>query len=101
MVDSLEFGTMRFEGIRRTTDERRAIAEFVTGKKLAQEQKGKETLTGHCTDRGACFDASMDVAIRAKQPVCRSSTSRRRKFWVFKSVADRPAGLLRSRDRAE
>ena len=30
VLDSLEVGTMRFEGLRRTVDERRAIAEFIT-----------------------------------------------------------------------
>jgi polyvinyl alcohol dehydrogenase (cytochrome) len=55
VLDSLESGTMRFEGLQRTTDERRAIAEFITGKKLAQEEEGKETLTGRCKG-GAPFD---------------------------------------------
>ncbi|MBV8771058.1 MAG: cytochrome c, partial [Deltaproteobacteria bacterium] len=32
VLDSLEFGTMRFEGLQRSIDERRAIAEFVTGR---------------------------------------------------------------------
>jgi polyvinyl alcohol dehydrogenase (cytochrome) len=60
VLDSLEFGTMRFEGLQRSIDERRAIAEFVTGQKVAQEQKGRETLTGHCRDRGARFEPSSE-----------------------------------------
>jgi polyvinyl alcohol dehydrogenase (cytochrome) len=48
VLDSLEFGTMRFEGVQRTIEERRAIAEFVTGRQLAQEQQGKEILAGRC-----------------------------------------------------
>ena len=50
VLDALEFGTMRFEGIQRTAAERRAIAEFISGKTLAQEQEAKETLTGRCPD---------------------------------------------------
>jgi polyvinyl alcohol dehydrogenase (cytochrome) len=54
VLDSLEVGSMRFEGYQRTADERRAIAEFVTGKKLSDE--GKETLAGRCQDGDAKFD---------------------------------------------
>jgi polyvinyl alcohol dehydrogenase (cytochrome) len=57
VLDSLEVGTMRFEGLQRTEDERRAIAEFITGKKLSEEQEGSETLAGRCTNN-AKFDPS-------------------------------------------
>jgi len=56
VLDALEVGTMRFQGIQRTVEERRAIAEFITGKKLAQEQEGKETIVGRCTDGSVKFD---------------------------------------------
>jgi polyvinyl alcohol dehydrogenase (cytochrome) len=56
VLDALEVGTMRFEGLQHTAEERRAVAEFITGKKLAQEQEGKETLAGRCADGGAKFD---------------------------------------------
>ena len=56
VLDSLEIGTMRFEGIQRTIEERRAIAEFITGRKLAQEQEGTETLTGHCGSDSGKFN---------------------------------------------
>ena len=56
VLDALEVGSMRFQGFQRTVHERRAIAEFITGKKLAQEQEGKETLAGRCPDGSAKFD---------------------------------------------
>ena len=34
VVDALEIGSMKFTGFKRTAEERRAIAEFVTGKKF-------------------------------------------------------------------
>jgi polyvinyl alcohol dehydrogenase (cytochrome) len=55
VLDSLEVGTMRFEGLQHSADQRRAIAEFITGKKLEQEKEGMETLTGHCAE-GEKFD---------------------------------------------
>jgi polyvinyl alcohol dehydrogenase (cytochrome) len=54
--DALEVGTMRFQGVQLTTEERRAIAEFITGKKLAWEQEGREMLVGRCADGNAKFD---------------------------------------------
>ena len=56
VLDALEVGSMRFQGFQRTVEERRAIAEFITGKKLAQEQEGKETLAGRCPDGSSKFD---------------------------------------------
>ncbi len=56
VLDSLEVGTMRFEGLQRTADQRRAIAEFITGKRLAEEREGKEALVGRCSNSGARFD---------------------------------------------
>jgi polyvinyl alcohol dehydrogenase (cytochrome) len=50
VLDALEFGSMRFEGFQRTPQERRAIAEFITGKKLSEEKEGEETKAGRCTD---------------------------------------------------
>lgn len=55
VLDSLEFGTMRFEGLQLSIEERRAIAEFVTGRKLAEEQEGNETRAGRCAAEGAKF----------------------------------------------
>ena len=46
VLDALEFGPMRFTGLSRTADERHAIVEFVTGKKIGQETEAKESLTG-------------------------------------------------------
>src|SRR5262249_46139665 len=56
VLDTLELGTMKFVGFKRTAEERRAIAEFVTGKKLEQEQEGKETLAGRCEQDPGDFD---------------------------------------------
>lgn len=56
VLDTLEVGAMRFEGFQRTAAERRAIAEFITGRKLTDEKEGKETLAGRCTEGGAKFD---------------------------------------------
>jgi polyvinyl alcohol dehydrogenase (cytochrome) len=59
VLDALEFGTMRFEGIQRSTEQRRAIAEFVTGRKLAQEPEGMERLAGHCATDGPIFEPAL------------------------------------------
>jgi polyvinyl alcohol dehydrogenase (cytochrome) len=56
VLDALEVGTMRFEGFQRTAEERLAIAEFITGKKLQPEQDNQETLAGRCTAGGSRFD---------------------------------------------
>jgi len=55
VLDSLEVGTMRFEGLQHTAEQRLAIAEFITAKRLAEEQEGKETLAGRCADSGPKF----------------------------------------------
>lgn len=56
VLDALEFGPMRFTGLARTADERHAIVEFVTGKKIGQETEAKESLTGRCADAPGNFD---------------------------------------------
>ena len=55
VLDALEVGPMRFVGLRRNGDERRAIAEFVTGKKLGAEV-AKDTSVGRCADTTGKFD---------------------------------------------
>jgi polyvinyl alcohol dehydrogenase (cytochrome) len=66
VLDELEFGTMRFEGIQRTAAERRAIAEFITGRKLGQEQEAKES--GRCPDGSAKFDPDSGPAWNGWSP---------------------------------
>lgn len=56
VVDALEIGSMKFTGFKRTAEERRAIAEFVTGKKFSTEQEAKETLSGRCRSATDDFD---------------------------------------------
>src|ERR1700687_4917246 len=56
VLDALEFGPVRFTGLSRTADERHAIVEFVTGKKIGQEPEAKESLTGRCADAPGNFD---------------------------------------------
>jgi hypothetical protein len=56
VLDALEVGTMGFEGVQRTNDERRAIAEFITGKKLDHEQEARETRAARCIVAGTTFD---------------------------------------------
>jgi len=58
VLDALEVGKMRFQGLRRTAEERRAIAEFITGKDLTQGLKAeeKQLLEGRCADTSAKFD---------------------------------------------
>jgi polyvinyl alcohol dehydrogenase (cytochrome) len=50
ILDALEVGNMRFQGVQRTREERRAIAEFITGKSVEQadEQEQKQLLAGRC-----------------------------------------------------
>src|SRR5205085_3562834 len=50
ILDALEVGNMRFQGVQRTREERRAIAEFITGKSLEQadELEQKQLLAGRC-----------------------------------------------------
>src|SRR5260370_4303053 len=56
VLDALDFGPMRFTGLSRTADERHAIVDFVTGKKIGQETEAKESLTGRCADAPGNFD---------------------------------------------
>ena len=55
VLDALEVGTMRFEGFQHTAAERRRIAEFITGKKVNDEQESNET-AGRCAGNDAKFD---------------------------------------------
>jgi polyvinyl alcohol dehydrogenase (cytochrome) len=50
VLDALEVGKMRFQGIQRTAEERRAIAEFITGKSLeqAEQQEQQQLMAGRC-----------------------------------------------------
>jgi polyvinyl alcohol dehydrogenase (cytochrome) len=56
IVDALEIGTMKFVGFKRTAEERRAIAEFITGKKFADEVQDKELQAGRCEQTDSEFD---------------------------------------------
>ncbi len=56
ILDVLETGTMKFVGFSRTADERQAIAEFITGKKLDPAQEVKETASGRCEATTNAFD---------------------------------------------
>jgi len=60
VLDALEVGTMRFQGIQLTAEQRRAIAEFITGKKLAQEQEDEKTLAGRCENVDTKFDLASE-----------------------------------------
>ena len=41
---------MKFQGVLRSNEERRAISEWVTGKKLKPESATDETVAGFCAD---------------------------------------------------
>jgi polyvinyl alcohol dehydrogenase (cytochrome) len=56
VVDALELGSMKFTGFKRTAEERRAIAEYVSGKKFADEQADKEIAAGRCESAADEFD---------------------------------------------
>lgn len=56
VLDALELGSMKFTGFKRTEDERRAIAEYVSGKKFADEQADKEIAAGKCEPAASDFD---------------------------------------------
>ncbi|HKV56055.1 MAG TPA: PQQ-binding-like beta-propeller repeat protein [Candidatus Binataceae bacterium] len=50
VLDTLDFGPMKFVGIMRTAPEQVALAEFVTGKKLQAEGPDEESKAGRCPD---------------------------------------------------
>ncbi len=50
ILHSLELGKMKFQGVLRSNEERRAISEWVTGKKLKPESATDETVAGFCVD---------------------------------------------------
>lgn len=56
VVDALEVGSMKFTGFKRTSEERRAIAEYVSGKKFADEQADQEIVAGKCEPSSAEFN---------------------------------------------
>lgn len=55
VLHSLELGKMKFQGVLRTNEERRAISEWVTGKKLKPESLHDETVAGFCEDAPGKF----------------------------------------------
>ncbi len=55
VLHSLELGKMKFQGVLRTNEERRAIAEWVTNKKLKPEAATDETVAGFCADTPGDF----------------------------------------------
>ena len=50
VLHSLQAGKMMLQGISRTTEERRAVAEWVTGKELPPASSKDETIAGLCAD---------------------------------------------------
>ncbi len=50
VLHSLERGRMKFEGMTRTNQERRAISEWMTGKKLPPPTEKDKTVAGFCED---------------------------------------------------
>jgi len=54
VLDALEVGAMRFIGLQHTDQERRLIAEYVTGKKLIQQAEAVSV--DRCVDSSANFD---------------------------------------------
>ena len=50
VLHSLERGRMKFQGMTRTNQERRAISEWMTGKKLPPPTEKDKTVAGFCED---------------------------------------------------
>ena len=50
VLNSLERGRMKFQGMTRTNQERRAISEWMTGKKLPPPTEKDATVAGFCED---------------------------------------------------
>ena len=55
VLNSLELGKMQFQGMTRTNRERRALAEWMTGKKLPPPTAKDETVAGFCEDAPGTF----------------------------------------------
>lgn len=55
VLRSLEAGRMLFQGMRRTNAERRAVAEWVTGKALPPDSAPDATVAGMCADAPGTF----------------------------------------------
>ena len=50
VLHSLEIGKMQFQGMTRTNQERRALAEWITDKQLPPPTDKDETVAGFCAD---------------------------------------------------
>ena len=50
VLHSMEIGKMQFQGMTRTNQERRALAEWITGKQLPPPTEKDETVAGFCED---------------------------------------------------
>ena len=61
VLHSLELGKMKFQGVLRTNEERRAISEWVTAKKLKPEAATDETVAGFCADAPGEFVVADDA----------------------------------------
>ena len=61
VLHSLELGKMKFQGVLRTNEERRAISEWVTSKKLKPEAATDETVAGFCADAPGEFMVADDT----------------------------------------
>ena len=61
VLHSLELGKMKFQGVMRTNEERRAISEWVTAKKLKPEAASDETVAGFCADAPGEFVVAADA----------------------------------------
>ena len=55
VLHSMELGKMKFQGMMRTGRERRAISEWMTGKKLPPPTDTDETVAGFCEDAPGSF----------------------------------------------
>ncbi len=55
VLNSLERGRMKFQGMTRTNQERRTISEWMTGKKLPPPTEKDETVAGFCEDASGTF----------------------------------------------
>ena len=55
VLNSMELGKMKFQGMMRTGRERRAISEWMTGKKLPPPTDTDETVAGFCADAPGAF----------------------------------------------
>ena len=55
VLNSMELGKMKFQGMMRTSRERRVISEWMTGKKLPPPTDKDETVAGFCEDAPGTF----------------------------------------------